>query len=94
MKRSRSHKKRSRSRKHSPVRIKLTKGSLGDYGYHNVQDMLVRERHHALSRALRHEDPLAVFRKLNALYVLNKNYNHKLSKLFNSDKEWVKRQYL
>jgi Family of unknown function (DUF5771) len=66
----------------------LQKGTLTQYGYHADKDKL--GRHDALERALTHMKPLSVYRKLNALYVLNKNKNPKMADLFRGDADWVK----
>lgn len=91
-----SSKKRShrRSKSRSPVRIHLTKGSLGMYGYKDVSTKTSTERRSYLSKALKHEDALPVFRKLNALYVVNKNRNPCLSAIFESDRNWVQSKYM
>ena len=64
----------------------LSKGTLTQYGYHT--DLSEKDRHIALRRALTHIKPLSVYRKLNALYVLNKN--RPLGSLYREDAEWVK----
>lgn len=84
--------KRSKSR--SPIRIHLTKGSLGMYGYKGVSTKTSTERRKYLTEALKHEDALPVFRKLNALYVVNKNKNPCLSAIFESDRNWVQSKYM
>jgi hypothetical protein len=66
----------------------LQKGTLSQYGYHADRDQL--ERHDALDRALIYTKPLSLYRKLNALYVLNKNKNPKMAALFRGDADWVK----
>ena len=64
----------------------LSKGTLTQYGYHT--DLSEKDRRVALRRALAHIKPLSVYRKLNALYVLNKN--RPLGSLYKGDAEWVK----
>lgn len=88
----RSSHKRSKSK--SPVRIHLTKGSLGMYGYKNVSTKTSTERRGYLTKALKHEDALPIFRKLNALYVVNKNKNPSLAAIFESDRNWVQSKYM
>lgn len=91
--RSRSPKRRSYQRR-SPIRIHLTKGSLGAYGYTHVTEMSATARHRALADAIYDENPLSVFRKLNALVVLNKNKHPATADIFESDRDWVKRTYM
>jgi len=64
----------------------LEKGTLTQYGYH--ANLPIKDRHFALLKALRHIKPLSVYRKLNALYILNKN--KPLGILYRRDAEWVK----
>jgi hypothetical protein len=66
----------------------LEKGTLTQYGYH--ANLTEDERHHALKKALDYIKPLSVYRKLNALYVLNKNKDSTLAKLYRKDADWIK----
>lgn len=93
-KRSSPHKSPKRSKSRSPIRIHLTKGSLGMYGYKGVSTKTSTERRSYLKEALKHEDALPIFRKLNALYVVNKNKNPCLSAIFESDRNWVQSKYM
>lgn len=76
------------------MRIPLTKGSLGMYGYKDVVDTPATTRRKALAKALKHEDALAVFRKLNALATMNKNKHPATSAIFEADRDWVRRNYM
>lgn len=74
-----------------PVRIHLKNVHMGQYGYKNVKYLSVTERHRALNRVLKAgEPPLGLFRRLNALFVLFKKTQPKLSELFKQDRDWVK----
>jgi hypothetical protein len=66
----------------------LKKGELVKYGYHANEPEMVR--HEALTKALQDIKPLSVYRKLNALYVLNKNKDPQLAQLYRNDADWVK----
>lgn len=83
-----------RSKSKSPIRIHLTKGSLGMYGYKDVSTKTSTERRSYLIKALKYEDALPIFRKLNALYVVNKNKNPCLSAIFEADRNWVQTKYM
>ena len=92
-------KKRSVRLKRSPRRRKsrsviptLKKGELTKYGYSSK--LPAKERRESLKKAVKKYSPLSVFRKLNAVATLNKNRSPKLTKIFNSDKNWVKRNYM
>lgn len=81
-----SPKKASRSRR--PVRIKISKdGALSSLGYSSNNSE--RSRHIALNKAIKDYGYISVIRKLNALAVLNKNKNPRLSKIFRDDQRWV-----
>ena len=67
----------------------LEKGALTKYGYHANLDETAR--HQALSKALADGlKPLSLFRKLNALYILNKNKHHQKAMLYRRDAKWVR----
>lgn len=70
----------------------LRSGTLGKFGYHNVENMSREQRHRALHKALVGMSPLSVYRKLNAIYLVNRNTNPKIAKTFKIDSEWVKKQ--
>lgn len=86
--------KSSPSRKdYSKVKIgPLRKGSLTRHGYKASKS--ARARHIALNKAVKAEGALAVYRKLNAVMVLNKNTNPTKSTRFRADRNWIKRKYL
>ena len=68
----------------------LKKGHLTKHGYH--ADLSENKRHEALKKALGEYTSLSLFRKLNAVYVLNKNRDKKRAAIFKADAKWVKTQ--
>jgi hypothetical protein len=68
----------------------LKKGDLTKYGYH--ADLSEFTRHEALKKARSEFSSLSLFRKLNAVYVLNKNRDKKRAATFKADANWVKMQ--
>jgi len=85
----------SRKRKTSKLRknkqlFVLKKGDLTKYGYH--ADLSEAARHEALAKALSEYTPLTLFKKLNAVYILNKNRDKKRANIFKADAKWVKMQ--
>lgn len=69
--------------------------SLGVFGYSEVAKMTKYARHRALSRAVKAgEPPLGLFRRLNALMIFFKNSKPRLSKIFKSDRDWVKLKFM
>lgn len=68
----------------------LKKGELSQFGYHNVHDLSMAERHKALREAIQHEKPLSVYRKLVALSTLSRNTDPALSRTFKADSDWIK----
>lgn len=79
---------RKRGRKGKQLFV-LQKGELTKFGYH--ADLSNNKRHLALHYAVQHLRPLSVFRKLNALYVLNKNREPKDAAIYKADANWVKK---
>lgn len=71
----------------------LRHGDLTAFGYSKVKTLSKNERQEALDKAITKYGSLSVWRKLNALYVLNKNTNPELSAIFNNDKAWIKTTY-
>jgi len=68
----------------------LEKDVLKPYGYQNVANMSMNDRHRALKRALVDIKPLPLFRRINALYVLNENQNPDLARVFKADRDFIK----
>jgi len=69
----------------------LVQGFLRQFGYSAYSSE--QERRKALDEAVKNYGGLSVFRKLNAIYVLNKNKNPSLAKVFLKDREYVYRKY-
>ena len=78
------------------VRIPISNsGIMSEHGYEGVREKSELARHRALARVIRAgEPPLGLFRRLNVLMILFKRTDPKLSKLFKSDRDWVKEKYL
>lgn len=70
----------------------LKKGGLTKFGYSTKKTIKSRER--ALAKAVKHNDPLTIFRKLNAIYVLTKNTNKRVSRTMKRDRNWIKKKYM
>jgi hypothetical protein len=71
----------------------LKKGLLIKFGYQNVTQLSQQQRHEALAKAIRAYGALSVFRKLNAVYVYNRKTNPSHSKIFKTDRDWVRLQF-
>jgi hypothetical protein len=65
----------------------LKKGDLTKYGYH--ADLSESARHEALKKARSEFSSLSLFRKLNAVYILNKNRDKKRAATFKADAKWI-----
>jgi len=88
MARSRSRSRKGSRKGNSQLIGKMKKGDLTKYGYHLTNS--VRSRHIALNKALNHYDnDLSVYRKLNAIAVLQKNTHPALSKIARADANWI-----
>jgi len=66
----------------------LKKGELTKYGYH--ANLSENKRHRVLRIAIKDIKPLSLYRKLNALYVLNKNKDKTRALLYRKDANFVK----
>jgi len=74
-----------------PIR---SNGKLSEHGYYDVRDKSELARHRALGKVIRAgEPPLGLFRRLNVLMILFRYSDPKLSKIFKSDRNWVKSTY-
>jgi hypothetical protein len=71
----------------------LKKGLLIKFGYQNVTQLSQQQRHEALQKAIRAYGALSVFRKLNAVYVYNRKTNPSHSRIFKTDRDWVRLQF-
>ena len=79
-------------------------GELGKYGYDNILVLGLVKRRLALEKAIKgiakektlsvHDAAVKVMRRLNLLFVLNKNTNKTLSHTLEMDRNWVGRTYL
>ena len=89
----RSSKKRLRKtlKRRNKVNIPIKRGLLSKYGYTSKDTTKVRQR--SLKRAIKKYGRLSLFRKLNAIYVLQKNRNPRASQIFKKDRDWVKKHY-
>ena len=68
-------------------------GELTKFGYHLSNSS--KSRHIALGKALKHyHNDLSVFRKINAIAVLQKNTHPGLSKAARADAHWISKNYL
>ena len=70
-----------------------TNGNLSRHGYVELKDKTKLARHRALMRIIRSgQSPMSLFRRLNALMILFKNRDPKLSKIYKVDRDWVKQK--
>lgn len=75
------------------LEIQVDKIDLGKYGYYNLINKSVSERHKSLKKILKKEYKniwLPLYRRLILLSTLNKRTNQKLSKIFKKDATWLK----
>ena len=66
---------------------------LSKYGYKDVLHTNREKRRKSLKRALKAYGGPTLIRRLNAVSVLNRNRNPRLSKTFRNDMHWVQKQY-
>ncbi len=70
------------------VLFHLEKGTLTKFGYSMKNSQ--QSRHKSLKKAIKSVKPLSIYRRLNALYVLNKYKHPDNAKIFKDDAEWLK----
>jgi len=71
--------------------FRLEKGLLRKYGYEGIKNKSENERRRSLKRALADNiEPLPLFRRINALYVLNKNQDPQLANILRKDRDFIK----
>ena len=79
--------------KTSRYKIKIrAKGELTSLGYGIKKDKDVRRK--ALKKAALLYPPISIYRKLNALYVLNKNKHVTTARTFKRDRNWFKHNFM
>ena len=70
----------------------LKKDILGQFGYHDIKNLTITQRHTALTKAIKKLKPLSIFRRVVALAVFNKNTDPKFHNLLMKDANWIKTQ--
>ena len=71
----------------------LKEGELSRFGYDEVAKMSAKDRHNALTKAVKEYGALMVFRKLNAISVYTRHTAPTSSHIFLLDRNWVKRTF-
>ena len=71
----------------------LKEGELSRFGYDEVANMSAKDRHAALTKAVKEYGALMVFRKLNAISVYTRYTAPTSSHIFLLDRNWVKRTF-
>lgn len=74
---------------------------LSKFGYYNVEDKTTEQRHSSLHKLIKHFIPIKgemasynyVIRALNARYILNRNTNRKIAKIFKADQRAFSKEY-
>jgi len=74
---------------------------LSEFGYHDVENKTLEQRHDSLHKLIRHFIPIKgemasynyVIRALNARYILNRNTNRKTAKIFKQDQRTMSKEY-
>jgi len=77
-------------------------GEMGAYGYRNLKELSINDRHRALEKMIekesiklqisREEKIRSIIARLNALSIVTKNRNPKLSSIFRKDQQWLSRK--
>lgn len=72
----------------------LRSGTLGRFGYKNIKRMKASTRHRILNKAVKKLGATPVFRKLNAVAILQRGDSMRKSNLFKADRNYVKRKFM
>lgn len=72
--------------------VYLKPGRLGKYGYKDIKNITQKSRQNALGLAIKEYGPLSVMRRINILFVMNKN-RPELRKIYEDDKKWIYKNY-
>jgi hypothetical protein len=87
---TRTHKRKGKGKGKTRRLIKITKqGDLKKYGYSQIVDLTQEEREDALRKAIKAYGSLTVLKKVNAIRVLTKRTNPKLSKILGEDVKFI-----
>ena len=81
------------SEKGKKIIILTEKDVLAPFGYSNVKQLTVTNRHSALTKATKKLKVLSVLRRLVALATLNKK-NKFIHSIFMDDAEWIKKNFM
>jgi len=90
-----------RSRKQNLIILNNDDHFLSEYGYHNVENTPMDERHIALHKLIEHFIPIKgkhatynyIIKALNARYILSRNTNPKVARIFKRDQRVISREY-
>jgi len=72
--------------------IKVKRGALSKYGYSTSKT--AEARHRALAKAVKAYGAKKVWHMLHAQVILRKRIQRRVRKIFERDRDWVKRRYL
>jgi hypothetical protein len=100
--RRKNQKKRNQTKKRKVIIPISSSGEMAEYGYYNVKSLTVKERHDAIERMIEKESKRlqisqeekirSIILRLNALAIVTKNRNPKVSKIFREDQQWLSRK--
>jgi len=82
----------NRSNKGEKLIVIIEKDVLGKYGYKNIKELNKQSRQKSLHKAITHNKPISIYRRIVALATLNKNKDSKLYKILKEDAKWIKTQ--
>ena len=71
----------------------LEEGDLSRFGYEHVAKLSAKDRHNALTKAVKEYGYLTVFRKLNAVQVYTRHTSPESARIFLLDRNWVRRVF-
>ncbi len=72
-----------------PALFTVKRGTLGQFGYSSK--LSAKERYQALKKAVKKLGSGTIIKKLNAIAILNKRTNPKISEIFRKDLAWIQK---
>jgi len=81
--------------KYSPKKgtapIYLKEGAMSKFGYHDLKNKTVKQRHDSLRKAIAAVGYDKVMKRVNVLQVLDKSTDRKIAKIAKADVDWMKK---
>lgn len=68
----------------------MMSGVLLKFGYYDIKNKTQEERKEILNNALKELDPITIFRRINAMYVIERDHDKELGERLKEDRDYIK----